>query len=95
MNKEYFIKKAQEIHGWKYDYSEVNYINYKTPITIICPKHGKGELFIKNLLNKYHCKYKFQYEIKTKEIARNSNKIIVDFIVKHNDCIYIIEYNGK
>lgn len=56
---------------------------------------SKGELFIKNLLNKYHCKYKFQYEIKTKEIARNSNKIIVDFIVKHNDCIYIIEYNGK
>lgn len=43
MNKEYFIKKAQEIHGWKYDYSEVNYINYKTPITIICPKHGKFE----------------------------------------------------
>lgn len=121
LTKEDFIRKAREIHGWKYDYSEVNYINYKTPITIICPKHGKfeqlpgnhlkgckcpecareqiepskGELFIKNLLNKYHCKYKFQYEIKTKEIARNSNKIIVDFIVKHNDCIYIIEYNGK
>ena len=121
LTKEDFIRKAREVHGWKYDYSEVNYINYKTPITIICPKHGKfeqlpgnhlkgckcpecareqiepskGELFIKSLLNKYHCKYKFQYEIKTKEIARNSNKIIVDFIVKHNDCIYIIEYNGK
>ena len=35
-----FIQKAKEIHGDKYDYSKVNYVNYKTKVEIICPKHG-------------------------------------------------------
>ena len=29
------------MHGDKYDYSKVNYINSKTKICIICPEHGK------------------------------------------------------
>lgn len=37
--KDEFIKKAKEIHGDKYDYSLVNYINSKTPVDIICPIH--------------------------------------------------------
>lgn len=35
-----FVKKAQCVHGDKYDYSLTKYINNKTPIEIICPKHG-------------------------------------------------------
>ena len=38
---ESFIKKAISIHGDKYDYSKVNYINSNTPVTIICSKHGE------------------------------------------------------
>ena len=38
-NKE-FIKKAQQIHGQKYDYQSVNYYNNRTKVKIICPKHG-------------------------------------------------------
>ena len=34
-NKENFIKRSIEIHGDKYDYSKVNYINNKTPVIII------------------------------------------------------------
>ena len=41
LTKEEFIKKAQEIHGNKYDYSKVNYINSYTKICIICPEHGE------------------------------------------------------
>lgn len=37
---EEFVKLAKEIHGDKFDYSEVNYINSKTPVKIICPTHG-------------------------------------------------------
>jgi len=36
----YFIDKAIKVHGNKYDYSKVNYINYKTKVEIICKKHG-------------------------------------------------------
>ena len=35
-----FIAKAVEIHGNRYDYSKVDYINSKTEVTIICSIHG-------------------------------------------------------
>ena len=41
MDTEYFIKKAREVHGDKYDYSKVEYINSVTPVCIICPEHGE------------------------------------------------------
>lgn len=39
-NKEEFIAKAQLIHGVKYDYTNVVYVNNKTKVEIICPEHG-------------------------------------------------------
>lgn len=38
-----FIKDAIAAHGEKYDYSLVDYRGCRTPITIICPKHGAFE----------------------------------------------------
>ena len=37
---EEFIERSKKIHGDKYDYSLVNYINAKTKIDIICHEHG-------------------------------------------------------
>lgn len=37
---EEFIHKSKLIHGDKYDYSKVEYINNITKVKIICPKHG-------------------------------------------------------
>lgn len=42
-SKEHFVRKARAIHGNKYDYSKVQYINSYTPVTIICPIHGEFE----------------------------------------------------
>lgn len=39
-NTDIFIKKAKEVHGNKYDYSQVVYVNSKTKVKIICDKHG-------------------------------------------------------
>ena len=36
-----FIEKAKKIHGDKYDYSKVEYINCDTKVCIICPIHGE------------------------------------------------------
>lgn len=36
-----FIGKAREVHGDKYDYSKVEYVNNKTVVCIICQKHGE------------------------------------------------------
>lgn len=38
--KNKFIIKANKIHNNKYNYDLVNYINNKTKVKIICPKHG-------------------------------------------------------
>ena len=35
-----FIEKAISVHGTKYDYSKVIYINAITKVEIICPVHG-------------------------------------------------------
>lgn len=35
-----FIRKAIKIHGNKYDYSKVNYINPQKKVCITCPEHG-------------------------------------------------------
>ena len=36
-----FIEKARKIHGDKYNYSKVNYVDSKTKVCIICPEHGE------------------------------------------------------
>jgi hypothetical protein len=39
-SKESFIKKANEVHFNKYDYSLVDYVNNKLKIKIVCPFHN-------------------------------------------------------
>ena len=41
LTTEEFIKKARAVHGDRYDYSKVEYVNAQTPVVIICPKHGE------------------------------------------------------
>ena len=41
LSKEGFIKKARLVHGNKYDYSKVEYVNNRTKVCIICPEHGE------------------------------------------------------
>ena len=55
-NTEEFIAKARKIHGDKYDYSKVEYVNSKTPVTIICPEHGEFKQLPSMHLNGRGCK---------------------------------------
>lgn len=38
---EEFIKKANKLHNFKYNYSKVEYTTSGNPVTIICPIHGE------------------------------------------------------
>lgn len=38
---EEFIQEAKLIHGQKYDYSKVEYVNANKNVKIICPLHGE------------------------------------------------------
>ena len=38
-----FVKKVRKVHGDKYDYSKVDYVNDRTKVCIICLEHEHGE----------------------------------------------------
>lgn len=40
-NTKQFLARAREVHGQKFDYSQTEYVDAITPVTIICPEHGK------------------------------------------------------
>lgn len=50
-----FVKEAKKIHGNKYDYSMVVYIDNKTKTKIICPIHGEFEQRPNDHLNRLGC----------------------------------------
>lgn len=78
-NKLYdFIEKARKVHGDKYDYSKVEYINNKTKVCIICPIHGEfwqtPSVHVNNKSNCPKCSYK--------NGAKSRSTTLYDFIEK-------------
>lgn len=55
--KEDFIRKAREVHGDKYNYDKVNYINCHTPVIITCPIHGDFKQDPSSHLKGHGCKW--------------------------------------
>lgn len=53
LGTERFVEKAKTIHGDKYDYSKVEYVNYGTNVKLICPKHGEFNILPLNHLFKH------------------------------------------
>ena len=62
MDTKLFIIKCNEVYGNRYDYSKVEYIDTRTPVTIICPEHGEFLVTPNNFLSKSrgcrHCNSK-------------------------------------
>ena len=50
-----FIEQAKKVHGDRYDYSKVEYINNHTSVTIECPVHGYIEITPQNHLRGCGC----------------------------------------
>ena len=73
-----FIEKAKKIHGEKYDYSLVNYVNKNTKIKIICSKHGVFEQRPKHHLVKCGCP----------KCLNSKNEILIENMLKNNNIIY-------
>lgn len=55
--KELFIQDAQKVHGDKYDYSKVVYVNNHTKVCIICPQHGEFYMTPMTHLQRGKCRY--------------------------------------
>lgn len=56
VTREEFIKRAREIHGDEYDYTQVVYKKQHTPVTITCTKHGPFQMTpVNHLYGKNRC----------------------------------------
>lgn len=55
MTQEEFIKRAKEIHGERYGYSLVDYINSQSKVKIICSIHGEFSQIANNHLRGKGC----------------------------------------
>lgn len=77
LNTESFIQKAIEIHGNKYDYSKVEYVNARTKIIVICKIHSEDFLQNSNShLQGSGCK-KCGFECRKKKLV-NDNQIFIN-----------------
>lgn len=77
-NFQSFLKKSIAKHGNKFDYSKTIYLDCKTPIEIICPKHG---LFTINPTGHYESKTGCP-KCSTEDVHNNQRKTTEWFIDK-------------
>lgn len=90
-----FVTKAINIHGDKYDYSKVNYINSRIKVIIICPIHGESEQMPVYHLRGSGCK-KCGVSSKRPGRMRTMDSILKDFSVTHG-VLYdysLVDYTG-
>jgi len=71
-----FIEKAQEIHGYRYDYKLVQYKNSYTKVKIICPVHGIFEQIPNNHLQGKGC-----FKCAIKKVSNKKKKTTEQFII--------------
>ena len=99
-----FIKKAKRIHGSKYDYSLVEYINNEKKVKIICEKHG---VFLQtpssHLSNKGCQKCSGNDTVTTAEFIKMAKEIhgkkydysLARYINNHTNVIIICQKHGQ
>ena len=80
------VEKFREVHGGRYDYSKVEYVNWATKVTIICRKHGEFEVRPRKHISNVeklgcHCPDCVQEE----KVAEKTEKMIERFRATHGD----------
>ena len=73
---EEFIKRAREVHGDKYDYSKVEYVNNHTKVCIICTEHGDFWQRADSHLSGIGCpKCSKKYKYETEEFIKRAREV--------------------
>lgn len=75
LTTEEFIERAKKVHGDKYDYSKVNYINGQTKVCIICPEHGEFWVKPYNFLGGSNCPKCIRHEWTTESFIEAAKKV--------------------
>ena len=105
LNTTMFIEKAKQIHGDKYNYTKVNYVNADTQIIIICRENGEfNQIPDFHINRKCGCpKCSNNIKLNLLEFIEKSNKIHsnkydyskVEYINNRNQIIIICKKHGE
>lgn len=91
---ETFIDCAVKIHGNKYDYFSVNYVNNETPVTIICKTHGKFQQTPHAHMAGYGCSRCVKNSSKKENEwldSLNIKTLVKQAKIKINDKTYVVD----
>lgn len=94
--KESFIKAAQKIHGDKYNYDKVVYLQNKSKVVITCPEHGDFLMKPNAHLSGQGCP-KCGNVLRGKNKLKTTEQFIEEARIVHGD-IYdysLVNYTGK
>lgn len=94
LTKETFIERARNVHGDKYDYSNVIYENTDTKVKIICPEHGEFWQSPHHHLNGSGCQICGRNDLSEKKIT-NIIKEHFDNVITQYKPDFLIGYEGK
>ena len=83
-SSEEFTDRARAVHGDRYDYSKVNYINNSTKVTIICLEHGEFEQVPPSHLKGLDCQ-KCGFESISKSKTSNKEAFVAKAQEVHGD----------
>lgn len=82
--KDTFVERCKKIHGDKYTYEKVVYVDSHTKITVTCKKHGDFETTPNRILNGSGCP-KCKSENAHKLLSKSTAKFIEDARRIHGD----------
>ena len=88
LNKKIFIERAREVHGDRYDYSKVEYVNNNTKVCIICPEHGEFWQKPGSHLNGQGC-----FECAKKRIGEKNKKITTESFIERAKQVHGDKYD--
>lgn len=95
MGRDEFIMKSKQIHGDKYDYSKVVYINSNEKVEIVCPEHGSFWVMPRNHLNGSGCPHcaNNSRRVSIKQVGDFDNKSFFPEIRKEVADFFVNELN--
>lgn len=83
-SKETFVERCKEIHGDKYTYEKVNYVDSHAKIIVTCKKHGDFETTPNRMLNGCGCS-KCKSEKAHKQYSKSTSKFVEEARLVHGD----------
>jgi len=85
---DYFIKKATEKHGAKYDYSKVRFYSTNKDVTIICPIHGEFQQKPRNHIRSGCPTCGGSFKLNTEKFIFKA-KLVHDDLYSYEDTVYV------